>query len=68
MDNNITNIELYNSNLFEILGIPEDSSSELIKKRYKELAKIYHPDKNQVSNPEIFMRIKDAYEILSNPE
>jgi len=49
---------------YQILGVPEDASEEQIKKRFRELAKIYHPDRG--GDPEKFKQILKAYQILSD--
>jgi curved DNA-binding protein CbpA len=49
---------------YQILGVPEDASEEQIKKRFRELAKIYHPDRG--GDPEKFKQILRAYTTLSN--
>ena len=57
-------------NLYEILGVSCDSSAEEIKTAYKKLANKHHPDKNP-DDPKaktIFQSIREAYEILSNPQ
>jgi molecular chaperone DnaJ len=58
---------LYNSP-FGRLGLPENSAPNLVKKHYKKLALIYHPDKykGEKKGGELrFQRVKEAYEILS---
>jgi curved DNA-binding protein CbpA len=55
--------------LYDKLGLPENSSIDVVKQAYFELAKKYHPD--QTKNPldhEKFLEIKQAYELLRNPE
>jgi molecular chaperone DnaJ len=55
---------------YEILQIERSSSSEEIKKSYKRLAFVYHPDRNP-GNPEAeekFKQINEAYQILSDPD
>ncbi len=51
--------------LYEILSIPPNSSNEEITKAYKNLAKIYHPDK-KTGSTEKFQQINYAYNILIN--
>jgi DnaJ-class molecular chaperone len=50
--------------------VSETSSIEEIKKAYRRLSMIYHPDKNK-NNPDTtakFQKISDAYETLGDPE
>ena len=52
-------------NPFTVLGIAKNSSKEDIKKKYYQLAKIYHPDVNP-ANTKIFQEINQAYSTLMN--
>eukprot|EP00735_Rhodelphis_limneticus_P001048 TRINITY_DN115_c0_g1::TRINITY_DN115_c0_g1_i1::g.14279::m.14279 TRINITY_DN115_c0_g1::TRINITY_DN115_c0_g1_i1::g.14279 ORF type:complete len:716 (-),score=228.94,sp/Q8VHE0/SEC63_MOUSE/28.15/6e-62,Sec63/PF02889.11/2.1e-39,Sec63/PF02889.11/8.9e-07,DnaJ/PF00226.26/7.6e-22,DnaJ/PF00226.26/5.2e+03 TRINITY_DN115_c0_g1_i1:360-2507(-) len=58
-------------NPFEILGLQQDASLAEIKKRYRELSLIYHPDKN-LDNPEAaelkFVRVSKAYKSLTDEQ
>lgn len=49
-----------------ILGIPEeaDLTDEMLKKQYRKLALIYHPDKNPGVDSSQFQRINTAYTYL----
>jgi DnaJ-class molecular chaperone len=54
-------------NWYAVLGITSSATAAEIKRAFRKLAHIYHPDKN--STPvyfEQFNQIKKAYEILGN--
>ncbi len=54
-------------NYYDILQIPENASSEDIRKAYRGLAKQYHPDVNKSPDAhERFCEITEAYEFLMN--
>lgn len=65
---------------YQLLGINKDASNDDIRKAYKEIARIYHPDsnfydeildsRNSISQDanQRFKEITEAYNILSNPE
>ena len=58
-------------NPYEILGVSKSSPSEEIKKRYKLLAKKYHPDRNpnnKEESEEKFKELSKSYDILSDPD
>jgi hypothetical protein len=48
---------------FEILGLPENADLKLIKKKFKQLAKLYHPDLGASSHDK-FQEINNAYQLL----
>mgnify|MGYP001197365167 CR=1 FL=1 len=53
---------------YKILNIPEGASKSEIKKSYRRLAKLYHPDvNNDIEAQEKFIQITEAYEMLINP-
>lgn len=52
---------------YEILGVSKESTFSEIKNKYRDLAKIYHPDKNP-DEINKFKKINEAYETLSDPE
>ncbi|MDQ7977223.1 DnaJ domain-containing protein [Paraburkholderia sp. SARCC-3016] len=57
--------------LYTKLGVAEDASAAEIKRAYRKAAMKWHPDRN-AGNEEAaratFLDIKDAYEILSDPD
>ena len=54
-------------NYYDILGVGKDASEEEIRKAYKKLALIHHPDKNG-GDDTMFKKINTAHDTLINPE
>ncbi|KAL7301038.1 hypothetical protein TKK_0006310 [Trichogramma kaykai] len=54
--------------LYDILGCPQDSSTEKLKEAYHSLILKHHPDKNSDTDTSTFHNIQRAWDILSNPE
>ncbi|XP_004499435.1 uncharacterized protein [Cicer arietinum] len=56
---------------YNILKVNRNASDEDLKKAYKRLAMIWHPDKNPVNKSEAeakFKRISEAFDVLSDPQ
>ncbi|MDX9746237.1 MAG: molecular chaperone DnaJ [Syntrophales bacterium] len=53
---------------YEVLGVERTASEETIKKSYRKMAMLYHPDRNPGNKEaeEKFKEAAEAYEILSN--
>ncbi|MEH7514253.1 DnaJ domain-containing protein [Gottfriedia acidiceleris] len=51
---------------YRVLGVPSTSSAEEIKKAYRLKAKTHHPDTG--GDPEKFILLKEAYDLLSNEQ
>lgn len=59
-----------NTEYYEILEINQNADKQEIKKAFKRLAKIHHPDRNR-DNPnaeEEFKKINEAYQVLSDDQ
>jgi curved DNA-binding protein CbpA len=56
--------------LYELLGVPRESSRDDIRNAHRRLVRRYHPDANPDDRlaEERFKEIQQAYEILSDPE
>ena len=57
--------DLADANLYNLLGVNEDCNDTELRLAYKELCLKNHPDKG--GNQNYFIRIKEAYSILSMP-
>ncbi len=57
--------EMYTFNPFKILEIEEGATPQDIKKAYRRLSLMYHPDKNPEAG-DVFIKISKAYEVLTN--
>jgi len=56
-------------NPYKVLGLPRNANEKQIRNAYRNLAKDWHPDKNKHPDANAkFMKITQAYEILSDPE
>lgn len=56
-----------NPNLYSVLGVKKEASNEEIKQAYRQLAKKWHPDKNNdPAAQEKFLAISEAYEKLGS--
>lgn len=55
---------------YKVLGIPETTTAEEIKKAYRKLAQTHHPDANpgDAGAEDKFKEISEAYATLSDPE
>lgn len=55
---------------YEVLGVKKDASADDLKKKYRVLAKKYHPDKNpnDKAAEERFKEIQEAYDVLSDSQ
>lgn len=51
---------------YKILNLPDNASKEDVKKAYRKLSKIYHPDINGGDSKKTahFVKVKEAYELI----
>lgn len=58
------------ADFYSVLSVPRDSSDDEIKKAYRKLAMLYHPDRNNGSKDaeEKFKAITEAYDVLRDPQ
>jgi len=54
-------------NFYDVLDVSQDSDQNTIKRKYRELTKVHHPDKPG-GDADLFELITHAFRILSNPE
>jgi curved DNA-binding protein CbpA len=59
-----TMVERQRTDLYRILGVPPLSSTETIRRRWLEVAKVHHPDVG--GDGTIFRQLKQAYDVLSD--
>lgn len=52
---------------YEVLGVSKDASDEEIKRSFRKLAKMYHPDNKETGDEAKFKEVGEAYAILSDP-
>ena len=58
-------------NHYELLGVQPSASAQEIRRAYRELSKLYHPDTTELSDAiatQKFQALNEAYGTLSNPE
>jgi DnaJ-class molecular chaperone len=56
--------------LYDILGVAKDATENAIRKAYRKLARLHHPDVNPGSKSaeDAFKKVSSAYEVLSDPK
>ena len=61
---------LQNSRLdcYEAMQLSRNADAETISRVYRLLAARFHPDNRETGNSEKFLRLSEAYQILSDPE
>ena len=52
--------------LYQVLEVPNNATTTIIKKNYLKLAKIYHPDLYKGNDRQRFQKIQEAYKTLTS--
>lgn len=63
IENGIISSNLYDPEILKWMGLPPDAGTEDIKKKFRELAKKYHPDTGGDSN--MFIKLMENYKKLN---
>ncbi len=66
---------LKGKDLYKWMGVPESASEKEIKKSYRDLSLVYHPDKAIAANPSMshekanqdYVAFQEAFDILTDP-
>ena len=62
--------DLYEKDLYKVLGVSKSDDATAVKKAYRKLAKDLHPDKTKGDKKleDRFKEVSEAYEVLSDPK
>jgi curved DNA-binding protein CbpA len=55
-------------NWYEVLGVAPDASDETLRRVFHIVAARYHPDNRDSGNVDRFLKVKAAFELLSDPQ
>ncbi|KAI7897107.1 uncharacterized protein EV154DRAFT_597929 [Mucor mucedo] len=66
----LVSLALASKDYYKILDVPRDAQKAQIKRHFKKLSRVYHPDKNSGDEAasQKFMEIANAYEVLMDDE
>ncbi|XP_055844076.1 uncharacterized protein F54F2.9 [Episyrphus balteatus] len=61
-------VEEINKNFYEVMGISQDATGQEIKRAFRNLSIVLHPDKNNAEDANIqFRNLVSIYEVLKDP-
>jgi curved DNA-binding protein CbpA len=62
-------LTVHSADYYRLLGVDRSADEKTIQKAFKKLSREKHPDTNpnKEEDPQIFMKISQAYEVLMNP-
>mmetsp|Transcript_13282 Transcript_13282/g.23815 ORF Transcript_13282/g.23815 Transcript_13282/m.23815 type:complete len:479 (+) Transcript_13282:42-1478(+) len=58
--------KFFQNDYYGAMGLDKGATKQDIKKKYRELSKQYHPDRNSKADPQRFIDIAAAHEVLMN--
>ncbi len=58
----------YAADHYELLRLSPGAEPEAVERVYRKLARRFHPDNTETGDAETFLRIAEAYRVLSNPQ
>jgi DnaJ-class molecular chaperone len=58
--------DIHSGNLYERLGVPREAGVDEIRRAYKDLARVKHPDRG--GDAEEFKKIQEAHEVLADDD
>jgi hypothetical protein len=67
-DKHTSSINSDSLDCYEVMQLSPNADSETISRVYRLLASRYHPDNIETGNSELFIRLSEAYRILSDPD
>lgn len=53
---------------YELLQLSPNADTETIERAFRHLAKKFHPDNNEYANKDLFLRIVEAHDVLTDSE
>lgn len=53
---------------YEVLQLAQNADADMIERVYRLLAKRYHPDNAESGDEQRFLQVRDAFDVLSDPE
>ncbi|OXU32101.1 hypothetical protein TSAR_002942 [Trichomalopsis sarcophagae] len=60
-------VEEVNKNFYDLLGVPQNANSSEIKKAFRKLSLVLHPDKNSAEDAEVqFRNLVSVYDVLKD--
>ena len=58
---------VFSQDYYQLLGVPRTADEKTIKKAFKKLSLEQHPDRGEDNTENQFMKLSQAYEVLTNP-